>query len=363
MSSNTIAIGILKALGFVLIAILVIFILKQISTVLIYFIVSIVFTLIANPIVKFLKLKLKFNNTLAVTTTLVLFVFLLSCFILLFVPLILSQVEKLSLLDLNTIKNNYNVALNQLLFYLSKYNINVSNIIENAKIFNAIDFNFIPRLINIILGVIGNFSVGLVSVMFITFFLLKDKMYYYASFEKLLPAQNKQKILQATKKSKDLLTRYFIGLMFQLFIVFILYLVVLLIFKIDNAFIIAFLCAILNIIPYVGPIISAFFAAILTLISSIQLNYLDTDAIQITIYVVIGFMLVQFIDNNISQPIIFSKSTNSHPLQIFLVILTAGFLFGIIGMIVAVPLFTILKVIAKEFFPNHTFVKLITKSK
>jgi predicted PurR-regulated permease PerM len=58
-------------------------------------------------------------------------------------------------------------------------------------------------------------------------------------------------------------------------------------------------------------------------------------------------LVSQIIDNNLSQPI---KSVSSHPLEIFLVILIAGFLFGILGMIAAVPLYTILKVIGKEFF-------------
>jgi predicted PurR-regulated permease PerM len=71
---------------------------------------------------------------------------------------------------------------------------------------------------------------------------------------------------------------------------------------------------------------------------------------------------VQLIDNNINQPLIFSKSTKSHPLEIFLVILIAGFISGILGMIIAVPLYTIIKVIAKEFFPENSIVKLITKN-
>jgi predicted PurR-regulated permease PerM len=80
-----------------------------------------------------------------------------------------------------------------------------------------------------------------------------------------------------------------------------------------------------------------------------------------TIYVLIGFWIVQVIDNNLSQPIIFSKSVSSHPLEIFLVILIAGFLFGILGMITAVPLYTILKVIGKEFFPENKIIHLLTK--
>ena len=361
MTSKIIANGILRAIGTLILIALSLFIFYKISTVIIYLIISIVFTLIASPIVKFLKRKFKFKNTLAVATTLFFFVLLFVGFILLFVPLIISQVDKLSLLDINSLKQNYTTVINQLSSYLSSYNINFSQILDSSSIIKNMDFNFVPNLVNGIINVLGNFSVGLVSVLFISFFLLKDRGYYFKSFKSLLPDSNKAKIIDSVRKSDDLLSRYFIGLMLQLLIVFILYLVVLLLFGVDNAFIIALLCAVLNIIPYIGPIIGTILAAILTMISNIQGDF-STEIIPTTIYVVIGFFIVQFIDNNISQPFIFSKSTDSHPLQIFLVILISGYIFGITGMIVAVPSYTVLKVIAKEFFPNNTFVKLLTKS-
>ncbi len=361
MTAKSLSIGIIRAIGILLAVSLSLYILYQISTVIVYIIVSLIFTLIASPIVKFLKSNLKFKNTLAVVTTLFFFIFLLIGFILLFVPLILNQVDKLSLLDIESLKQNYTTIINQLTSYFANYNINLSQMVESSSMIKNIDFNFVPSLVNAIVSVLGNISVGLVAVFFITFFLLKDKDYYFTSFKSLLPDSKKDKIVDAVKKSNDLLSRYFIGLMLQLFVVFILYLIVLLIFGIDNAFVIALLCAILNIIPYLGPIISTVLAAILTMISNIQGDF-STEIIPTTIYVLIGFFAVQFIDNNFSQPIIFSKSTDSHPLQIFLVILIAGYLFGIMGMIVAVPLYTVLKVIAKEFFPNNTFVKLLTNT-
>jgi Predicted permease len=138
------------------------------------------------------------------------------------------------------------------------------------------------------------------------------------------------------------------------------YIIILLIFGIPNLLIIAFLCAVLNIIPYIGPLIAAVFAAVLTMLSNIGGDF-QTEILPTTIYVLIGFWLVQVIDNNFSQPVIFSKSVSSHPLEIFLVILIAGFLSGILGMIIAVPLYTILKVIGKEFFPENPVIKVLAK--
>ncbi|HRA73891.1 MAG TPA: AI-2E family transporter, partial [Flavobacterium sp.] len=137
--------------------------------------------------------------------------------------------------------------------------------------------------------------------------------------------------------------------------------IVLLIFGIPNLIIIAFLCAVLNIVPYIGPLIASILAAVLTMLSNLGSDF-QTVILPTTIYVLIGFWIVQVIDNNLSQPLIFSKSVSSHPLEIFLVILIAGFLSGILGMIIAVPLYTILKVIGKEFFPENTVIKLLTKN-
>ena len=202
---------------------------------------------------------------------------------------------------------------------------------------------------------------GLASVLFITFFFLKDKILFTNGIKIILPDNHEEKILNSVAKINEMLSRYFIGLLIQLSIVFILYLIVLLIFGVENAFIIAFLCALLNIVPYVGPLIGSVLAALLTMISNLGGNF-QNDILPTTLYVMIGFWIVQLIDNNISQPIIFSKSVNSHPLEIFLVTLISGFLFGITGMIVAIPFYTMLKVIAKEFFPENKIVQLIAKN-
>lgn len=184
---------------------------------------------------------------------------------------------------------------------------------------------------------------------------------FLISAKKILPDEHEDQILNSVAKINELLSRYFIGLLLQLFIIFIMYLIVLLIFGVSNALIIAFLCAILNIIPYIGPLISSVLAAILTMLSHIGGDF-QSDTLPSTIYVLIGFFVVQMIDNNVSQPIIFSKSVNSHPLEIFLAILIGGFIFGITGMIIAVPLLTIIKVVLKEFFPENSFVKIFTKN-
>jgi predicted PurR-regulated permease PerM len=97
-----------------------------------------------------------------------------------------------------------------------------------------------------------------------------------------------------------------------------------------------------------------------------MVSNLDADIASVivpkTIYVLIGFIIGQLIDNFFSQPYIFSKSVKSHPLEIFLIIILAGLLAGPLGMLLAVPLYTVLKVILSEFFSENRIVKELTKN-
>lgn len=361
ISSKTIANGILRSIGILVVIAILLYFLHQIQSVLLYLIVSLILTLIGKPIMSFLKTRLKFPNIIATISTLLLFFLLIIGFISLFIPLILSQSENLSLLKTTEIEHKINELIHQIVVFLDNHNLDSTKILKEANITSKINFNFIPELLNSIIGTISSFGVGLASVFFITFFFLKDKIHFIETLKKLIPDSHEEPIINSLDKINHLLSRYFIGLLLQLSIVFILYLIVLSIFGISDAVIIAFLCAVLNIIPYIGPLIASILAAILTMISHLG-NDFQTDTLPTTIYILIGFWIVQLIDNNLSQPIIFSKSVSSHPLEIFLVILIAGFLSGILGMVIAVPLYTILKVIGKEFFPNNVVIQLLTKN-
>jgi predicted PurR-regulated permease PerM len=361
MNSKIIANGILKAIGILFLIVASLYFLYEIKTVIIYLIIALIITLIGNPMLYFFKTRLKFKNTLATVATLLIYILIILGFVMMFIPLILDQGQNLSLLKTSEIENNVIQLTNQISFFLESHHIDASRILKEANITSKLNFYFIPNFLNAILGTISDFGIGLASVLFITFFFLKDKLLFIEGAKKLIPDSHEEKILNSLHKINHLLSRYFIGLVLQLFIVFFLYLIVLFAFGIQNALIIAFLCAVLNIIPYIGPLIASILAAMLTMLNNLGSDF-QTEVLPSTLYVLLGFWIVQIIDNNVSQPIIFSKSVSSHPLEIFLVILIAGFFSGILGMIIAVPLYTILKVIGKEFFPENTIIQLLTKN-
>lgn len=359
MVSREISNALLRTL-FILVAVAAgCYIVYLLSAILTYCICAILLSFIAQPIAKFLQKKLKFSSTLAIISALLFFIIVSIGILLLFVPLIMTQSQKLALLDLDALQKNYHIFVSQINNWLQSYSIDYKKYIDFQKLSKSYNFSFITDILNTIIGSIGNFSMGLFSTFFITFFLMKDQELLLRNLKAVLPKNHRWQILASLLKIKNMLARYAIGLVLQLLVVFILYFIVLLCFGIENALIIAFLGAILNIIPYVGPIIALLMTAFLTVTNGISQDF-NSVILPTTLYVCFGYIIVQVIDNNICQPIIASKSTNSHPLEVFIIILISGTLLGITGMIVAIPLYTSIKVILKEFFPKNKFIQVLT---
>ncbi len=277
-----------------------------------------------------------------------------------FIPLIADQGKNLALLDFQQLERNVDDLYQQIITYFEFNNIDVEQSIKDSNLLSKLDFSLIPNFFNGIVSGLGSFSIGLFSVLFISFFFLKDSQLFENGIMIFVPDGKEMRSRHSWNKIKDLLSRYFVGLIFQILILFVIYTIVLLVFRIDNALVIAFLCALLNLVPYVGPLVSGFLMLLLSMSSNLGESFSDV-ILPKTTYVMIGFIIAQLVDNFFSQPFIFSKSVKSHPLEIFLVIIIAGILFGIVGMIVAVPAYTAIKVILKEFLSEYKIVNKLTK--
>lgn len=355
MTSNTIAQGILKAVGIIVGIVLLALALYKLQNIIIYIVLAAVVALIGRPIVGFLKRRLKFKNTWATVTTIAIIMSFFAGIISLFVPLLISQGKNLASIDFKALNNNIHRFLDNLLHSLGmgRMESQVGNIPE------LLNMEDVSSVLNGFIGVISNIGIGLFSVLFIAFFFIKDGTAINNSFLSLVSPRRLPKVRKTLEDIKTLLSRYFVGLFLQLSIIFILLTIVLLIFGVKDALIIAFLCALINLIPYVGPIIGAVVISVLTIS-----NFMDADLQSVilpkTLYVFLGFLFTQFIDNVFAQPIIFSNSMKSSPLEIFIVTMVIGTLFGIAGMVVAIPAYTVLKVILKAVFPNNKLVQLLT---
>lgn len=361
MNANTISNGILKSLGIILGVFLLLFFLYKIQSIIVYIAIGAVLSLIGRPIVLFLRRKLKFRNTIAVIVTMLILIGLLVGLVLLFIPLIIEQGQKLSLLNIEDLQGNVEGLYKEIVTYFDLKHIDVEQSIKDSNLLGMIDYSVIPNFLNSLISGFGSFSIGLFSVLFISFFFLKDSKLFENGIMIFIPDNNESRWKKSSEKIKNLLSRYFVGLIFQILILFVIYTIFLLISGTENAIIIAFLCALLNLIPYVGPMISGVLIILLSMTSNLGESFNDV-ILPATIWAVVGFVIGQLIDNFISQPKIFSTATKAHPLEIFLVILIAGVLFGIIGLIVAVPAYTALKVILKEFLSENEVVKKLTKN-
>ena len=333
----------------------------QLKILLIYMVIAGIVSLVGRPINQFLIQRLKMRNILGTSITIIFLLGLLISLFSLFVPLLVQQGENLSLLEVDLLKNNIETLVEEISIYFQLDNSFWQQQISVDNLFQNVNFGLLPELLNQTLELLGGFTIGLFSIVFILFFFLKDSHLQKQIILALVNDKITDRVEKSIEKTKNLLSRYFLGLLLQISILLIIYSIVLAVFNVENAFIIAFLCALLNLIPYLGPIVGAVLMMLLTMSSFIGADF-SSIILPKTIYVMIGFCVGQMIDNFFSQPYIFSNSVKSHPLEIFIVILASGTLIGPVGMIIAIPLYTTLKVISQEFLSENKIVKSLTKN-
>ncbi len=155
-----------------------------------------------------------------------------------------------------------------------------------------------------------------------------------------------------------MLSRYFGGLAAQLTVFSLVLSFLLWILGVKNALLIGAFGGLFNIVPYVGPIIGMVFGVFITASSNLDMDL--GQLLPMLLKVAASFMATQFLDNNFTGPMIFSKSVQAHPLEIFIVTLVAAKLGGVIGMVIGIPVYTVLRVIARTFFSEFKVVKHLT---
>lgn len=219
----------------------------------------------------------------------------------------------------------------------------------------------IQELFSSAFSVFGNVLVAFLSIFFIAFFFLKEQGLFFEMVKTAVSVEYEERTLHAIDESSKLLIRYFIGILLQITVITVFVSVFLKILGVENALLIGFFAAILNVIPYIGPIIGASFGVIITISSNLDVSFYDQLLPQIT-QVLMVFGIMQLLDNFILQPNIFSKSVKAHPLEIFLIVLVGAKLGGVLGMVLAIPFYTVFRVIAKVFLSEFKVIQRLTKN-
>lgn len=245
-------------------------------------------SLIGRPINQFLIQRLKMRNILGTSITIIFLLGLLISLFSLFVPLLVQQGENLSLLEVDLLKNNIETLVEEISIYFQLDNSFWQQQISVDNLFQNVNFGLLPELLNQTLELLGGFTIGLFSIVFILFFFLKDSHLQKQIILALVNDKITDRVEKSIEKTKNLLSRYFLGLLLQISILLIIYSIVLAVFNVENAFIIAFLCALLNLIPYLGPIVGAVLMMLLTMSSFIGADF-SSIILPKTVYVMIGF--------------------------------------------------------------------------
>jgi len=358
---------VLKYTGYVLLLLIVGYFIWRFYYIIGWVLVAAVLSFIGEPLVKFFDRihirKFSIPHSLSALMALIVIILAFTGLIAVFVPMIVNQAETISRIDVSRLAQNLQGPMqwadNKLhLFGVIPGDQNIQDfLVSKAK--SVVDLGNVGSIIGNVISVAGNIFIGLFSILFIAFFFLKDQNMFQESLLLFIPEKHHESTKKVVAESKNLLIRYYIGVIAEVICVMSLIAIGLTLFGVKNALLIGFFGGIMNIIPYLGPIIGSVLGIILG-VTSILASGTYNELLPATIKLLGVFLVVNFIDNNILVPYIYSKSVKSHPLEIFLVIIIGGGLAGLVGMLLAVPVYTLLRVIAREFFQHFRVVRKLT---
>ena len=347
------------------------------SSVLIYILLAVVVSLIAQPIMSALrKISIKGHRApdwlLAVVTILTLIIIFFSV-ITLIVPIVSGIIKGISLDSIESAARHIAGPLSEMNTHLreafpklgSDFRVEVAAIQELKKFFDPTVFS---SMIGSAASFLTDFGIGVFSVAFISFFFIKDNGQFTAIVRALVPDRHEEEAAKAISDISHLLSRYFIGVMVEILgVALINFLGLIFIARLgfNAALGIAFMTGLLNIMPYVGPLLGGVMGTILGLIikySSVVPIGLDVSFPAFTLILIAIFCFTQLIDNILYQPVIYSTSIKAKPLEIFIVLLIAGHLAGPLGMIIAIPGYTVIRVVAFRFFRQYKAISRLIPS-
>jgi predicted PurR-regulated permease PerM len=339
------------------------------SDILTYFIIAAVLSMLGRPMVKFFMLphfrKFRLNKPIASLLSLISMILILIIVVLFIVPLVKFQSQIIAQIDMAEVMAYFNKPINDLYAFMASNHIIEPDMSLGAYIEDQLnkllEFVLATNLFTSILSTTGSILLGIFVVMFLTFFFLKDEYLLKEIILVITPDKYTEDMKVVLSDSRVLLTRYFLGILLELVSMMTLITLGLSLFGVENAIIIGVMGGLMNIIPYLGPIIGAGIGIVLGVISVLSLGLYDQ--VLTTILIIIAtFAAANAIDNVLLQPLIYSKSVKAHPIEIFLVIIMAGKIGGIVGMIIAIPTYTVIRVVARQFLSQLKFVKALTES-
>ncbi|QGQ48578.1 AI-2E family transporter [Metabacillus sediminilitoris] len=314
------------------------------KTVLLPIIMAAVFYYLLNPIVNYLE-KLKVKRVYSILLLYILIIGLISILIVSVIPFLREQVMSL-VQKFPQYARDVEALIEQIVGSKFVYEAQKTLNIDVADLANNISTQ-VTKLVNntwtgigTFVGVVKDFLLALIILPFILFYLLKDGMKLPSYILKFLPIPLRSQSFEVMKEINSSISLYIRGQIIVSFCIGILMFIGFLIIGLEYASLLALIAAFTSVVPYLGPAIAITPALIIAIVTSpIMLLKL-----------IIVWTVVQLIEGKFISPQIMGRNLHIHPITIIFVILTAGNLFGVKGVILAVPGYAILKVIATHLF-------------
>lgn len=344
------------------------FVVWYFHTIIFYILAALVLSLVGHPIINLIeKVSIKGwkpPRWLSAMLALIILLALLLGAAYMLIPLIVEKLQVLSSFDpheLNNIMREPAMKLEKWVntnFPMANFSVKDTIIEKVMPMFNS---GIVRDIFAGITGFMIDSFVALFSISFIAFFFLKDEKLFNEGVVTLFPKRYEQNIIRAISSSFQLLIRYFVGIFIESLIKFIVvgFSLYFLGMELSTALLIGLIIGVLNVIPYIGPLFGGVIGFVIAIMSP---GVEGATMMELLIEISIVLLVFQFIDNIILQPYIYSSSVKAHPLEIFIVILMAGYIAGVLGMLLAIPAYTVIRVFAKEFFANLRVVQKLTEN-
>lgn len=292
-----------------------------------------------DPVLKLLS-KIKVPRTLGILLLYIIFIGLIVLIIALFVPAITRQVRELFSnipFYIDEIQKFINeIAESQAFYWLQKQDYIDLNQIRDMLLSYVTEIpTTITASIHGIFDMVANIAVVVVTVPFLLFFMLKDGHKLPHAIVRFLPPSYRKDGLQILKETSATLATYIQGQIIVSLCVGTLSFIGYLIIDLPYALLLALAVAVTNIIPYVGPFLGGAPAFIVGLFISPMTALL----------VIVVSVIAQQIESNLISPLVIGKKLDTHPVTIIIILIVAGNIAGVLGMILGVPVYAVTKTI------------------
>ena len=307
---------------------------KTINSVVNIILISLIFSYSLKPIRNILTDRLRLNKRAASIIIILGIFIIIAIFLYILIPSILKESSNIS-----DIIGNIDDYIESLYTKLKINDIEfLKNISENInEKINVFLLNFSESFLTTILEGMGNI-ISLAIIPIVTYYFLVDGELLFHKLLLILPTEKRIVIKKVLTHIDKVLSRYIVSQLFLSLIIGVITSIALLILGVNFAIPLGIFNGVINIIPYFGPIIGGLPAVFVALIASPKKALLTALVV----------FLIQQIEGNILSPKITGDSTNMHPIMIIILLLIGEKLGGFVGMIIAVPIGVIIKVIYED---------------